>query len=82
VNIDQSIFRMAYREAESLGVAQVLIAKKRQDLELKMLRERVLEGKSTSGASVDSALKRMDDDSRATIRTLEPDVAHQVDKTA
>jgi hypothetical protein len=82
VNIDQSIFRMAYREAESLGVAQVLIAKKRQDLELKMLRERVLEGTAASGASIDSALKRMDDESQATVRALEPDVAHQVDKTA
>ena len=50
---------MAFREADSLGVAQALVVKKRQDLELRLLRERVLEGASSAGAGIDSALRRM-----------------------
>ena len=41
MNADLSIHRMAFREAETLGLAQVLVAKKRQELELRLLRERV-----------------------------------------
>ena len=84
MNIDQSIHRQAYREAESLSVAQALIVKKRQDLELRLLRERVLEGTSASGASIDAALKRMDEESREASRAAEAAAAeeHRVDKTA
>ena len=44
MNLDVSIYRMAIREAETLGVAQALVAKKRQELELQLLRELVLMG--------------------------------------
>jgi hypothetical protein len=81
VNVDQSVFRMAYREAESLGVAQALIVKKRQDLELRLLRERVLEGTSASGASIDAALKRMEDESQRSTQRAETE-AHTIDKIA
>ncbi len=63
MNADLSIHRMAFREAETLGLAQALVAKKRQELELRVLRERVLQGTSPTGASIDSALRRMEDES-------------------
>ena len=41
MNLDTSIYRMAFREADSLGVAQVLVAKKRADLEHQMLLKQI-----------------------------------------
>jgi hypothetical protein len=83
VNVDLSIFRMAYREAESMGVAMALIAKKRQDLELRLLRERVMQGDGTAGATLESTLNDMDAASRQVTRALSEDgTGAQVDKTA
>ena len=59
MNIDLSIFRMASRETDSLAVAQVLVAKKRQEMELRLARERVTKGEATTGASIDTALQNM-----------------------
>lgn len=61
MNADLSIHRMAFREAETLGLAQALVVKKRQELELRILRERVLEGTSPAGAGMEGALRRMED---------------------
>ena len=41
MNLDTSIYRMAFREADTLGVAQVLVAKKRADLEHQMLLKQI-----------------------------------------
>jgi hypothetical protein len=82
VNADLSIHRMAFREAESLGVAVALVAKKRQEMELKVLREKVLKGDGAAGANLESALHKMDDESAAKTRVLDPDLGAVVDKTA
>jgi hypothetical protein len=82
VNADLSIHRMAFREAESLGVAVALVAKKRQEMELRILREKVLKGDGAAGATLGSALNKMDDQSAATTRVLDPDLGSIVDKTA
>lgn len=83
MNADLSIHRMAFREAESLGVAQALVAKKRQEFEQQLLRERVNETTSSSRAGIDSVLRRMDEASdlvtQAQTDTL---VGIAVDKTA
>jgi hypothetical protein len=55
VNADLAIHRMALRETESLAVAQVLVATKRVELELMLVRDQ---------PSVDAAVRRMDDESR------------------
>ncbi|HHY49620.1 MAG TPA: hypothetical protein GYA10_07720 [Alphaproteobacteria bacterium] len=82
MNIDQSIFRMAYREAETLGVAQALIARKRQEMELRLLREQVLKGTGASGASIDATLREMEGESRESTRGAADPTGTSVDKTA
>ena len=82
MNADLSIHRMAFREAESLGVAVALVARKRQEMELRLLRERVIQGDGTAGAKLDSALDHMDRESAMKTRVLDPDLGSMVDKTA
>ena len=85
MNADLSIHRMAFREAESLGLAQALVAKKRQEMELRVQRERVLEGASPAGASLDSTLRTMEDRSADQTRRRADDAksaGRRVDKTA
>jgi hypothetical protein len=55
VNADLRIHRMAFRETDSLAVAQALVAKKRTELELTLVRERL---------DIDAALQRMSEESR------------------
>jgi hypothetical protein len=59
MNLDTSIFRMAFREADTLGVAQVLVAKKRADLEHQMLLKQVNEGSAGTGADLEQELADM-----------------------
>ena len=80
MNIDLSINRLAFREADGLGYAQSLVAKKRQDLELRLLRSRIEEGEAADNASLESALRDMQDESELLFRT--PGNDHRVDKTA
>jgi hypothetical protein len=84
VNVDQSIHRMAFREAETLGLAQVLVVKKRQELDLRLQRERVAEGSPASGASIERTLDDMQRTSEASTREPAPvnDSGVLVDKTA
>lgn len=82
MNIDQSIHRMALRETESLGVAQLLVARKRQELDLRLLREQVQKGEATTGANVDDALRRMDEESQAQSEAPADDTGVLVDKSA
>lgn len=59
MNLDTSIYRMAFREADTLGVAQVLVAKKRADLEHQLLLKQVNEGSQSTGADLERALSDM-----------------------
>ena len=60
MNLDSSIYRMAFREADSLGVAQVLVAKKRADLDHQMLLKQVNEGSGSTGADLERTLSDME----------------------
>lgn len=80
MNQDLSIHRMAVREAETLSVAQALIARKRQELDLKLLREQVVKGEQPSGADIDNALRDMEAQSK--LRAPDPRTGEVVDKTA
>lgn len=80
MNQDLSIHRMAVREAETLSVAQALIARKRQELDLKLLREQVVKGEQPSGADIDNALRDMEAQSK--LRAPDPQTGEVVDKTA
>lgn len=75
MNLDSSIYRMAFREADSLGVAQVLVAKKRADLEHQMLLKQVNEGTRTTGADLERTLGDME-------RRSDEFVGRIIDKTA
>ena len=85
MNIDLSIHRMAFREAESLGVAQMLVARKRQELEAQIARETVTRGPEAMGATIDQALRDMEERSELAQRELPPptdDSGVLVNKTA
>lgn len=82
MNSDLSIHRMAFREAESMSVAQALVVKKRQEMELRLIRERVAQGADAKGAALDTALRNMDEGSEAQTRALDSDLGTVVDKTA
>lgn len=70
MNIDLSIHRMAFREGETLGVAQMLLARKRQELLLRVQKETVTRGTEPSGATIDKALKDMEE----RVRDAQPDI--------
>lgn len=84
MNADLSIHRMAFREAESLGVAQALVVRKRQELELRVARETVTKGPEAANATIDQALKdmqeRSDDVQRR--RPADDNSGVVIDKTA
>jgi len=85
LNLDLSIHRMAFREAETLSVAQLLVVRKRQELELKVQRETVTKGPEAAGATLDHALKDMEERSAELQRELPPpsnDSGVLVNKTA
>ena len=70
MNLDTTVYRMAYREADTLGVAQVLVAKKRADLEQQMLLKTVNDGKPATGADLDKALSEMEKQSNTKVREM------------
>lgn len=80
MNLDVSIHRMAIREADTLGVAQAIVARKRQELELKLLREQVLKGEKPNAVHVDNMLHDMQEQSRQA--APDPETGAIVDKTA
>ncbi len=65
MNLDTSIYRMAFREADTLSVAQVLVAKKRADLEHQMLLKQVNESSPSTGADLERQLQDMEQASDA-----------------
>ena len=85
MNLDLSIHRMAFREAETLGMAQLLVVRKRQELELKMARETVMKGTEPTNATLEHALRDMEERSEAMRRDPPPrsdDSGVLVNKTA
>ncbi len=85
MSIDLAIHRMAFREAETLGMAQVLVARKRQELELRVQRETVTRGAEPAGATLEHALKDMEERSSDLQREAPPrsdDSGVLVNKTA
>lgn len=60
MSLDTSIYRMAFREADTLGVAQLLVAKKRADLEQQMLLKQVNKGSASPGADLERSLDDME----------------------
>lgn len=59
MNADLAIHRLAFRDAGSLGHAQLLVAKVRHDLELRLLRERGPAEDGAEGARIERALEDM-----------------------
>ena len=78
MNLDLSIHRMAFREAPTLGVAQVLVAQKRADLEHELILKQANEGKAPTPGVVERAIADMEQVSDQRVKALE----HQVDKVA
>lgn len=85
MNIDLSIHRMAFREGETLGMAQLLVARKRQELQIKIAERQVAKGAEPAGATLEHALKDMEERSKDAQRELPPhsdDSGILVNKTA
>ena len=78
MNLDLSIHRMAVQETDSLLLRQVLIARKRAELDLEIALTSVEASGEPDGAGLDRALKDLEDKSAALVR----DAAKRVDKQA
>ena len=78
MSIDASIFRMAARQTDSLLVTQALVAKKRGELELKLVLQTVQDGAPSTGADLERTLDDMNRESEQHTR----DVGRLIDKTA
>lgn len=78
MNIDLTIHRMAVQETDSLLLRQVLIARKRAELDLELAKTSVEESGDPAGAGLESALKNLEDKSAALVRSA----ASRVDKQA
>lgn len=61
MNLDLTIHRMAFREASTLGLAQVLVAQKRAALENELTQRRADEGvSSTPNAALERTVSEME----------------------
>jgi len=78
MNLALTIHRMAFREAPTLGVAQVLVAQKRAELEHELTLQQANEGRAPTHAVLERALTDMQLESDQTVRALE----HRVDRQA
>ena len=78
MSIDASIFRMAARQTDSLLVTQALVAKKRGELELKLVLQTVQDGAPSTGADLERTLDDMNRESEQRAK----DVGRLIDKTA
>ena len=71
MNLDLTIQRMAFREAPALGVAQVLVAKKRADLEHELLLKQASGGTPPNRAAIENTVTDMQQLSRQTVKATE-----------
>lgn len=78
MNLDLSIARMAFREAPSLGVAQVLVAQKRASLEHELILKQANEGKAPTASVVERTVADMQAVSDQKVKAIE----HRVDRLA
>lgn len=78
MNLDLTIHRIVAQETESLLLRQVLIARKRAELDLEMARTSVEESGESAGAGLDRALRDLEDKSTALVR----ETTRRVDKQA
>jgi len=78
MNLDLTIHRMAFREAPTLGVAQVLVAQKRADLEHELILKQANEGTVPTPGVVERTLADMETVSEQRVKAS----AHQVDRVA
>lgn len=77
MNLDLSIARMAFREAPTLGEAQVLVARKRASLEHDLILKQANEGKAPTPSVVERTVADMEALSDQKVKAM-----HQVDKVA
>lgn len=78
MNLDLTIQRMAFREAPTLGVAQVLVAQKRASLEQQLVLKEANEGKAATPSVIERTLADMQALSDQKVKASE----HQVDRLA
>jgi hypothetical protein len=79
MNLDLTIHRMAFREARTLGVAQVLVAQKRADLQHDLTLKQANEGQAPAQSDVEQLVADMDAASKQRAKAAGE---HTVDKTA
>lgn len=78
MNLDLSIHRMAFREAPTLGVAQVLVAQKRASLEHELILKEANEGKPPTTSVIERTVADMQALSDQKVKATQ----HQVDRLA
>ena len=78
MNLDLSIRRMAFREAPTLGVAQVLVAQKRAALEHDLILKQANEGKAPTPGVVERTMSDMEAASDQKVKAL----GREVDRLA
>ena len=78
MNLDLSIHRMAFREASTLGVAQVLVAQKRAGLEHELTRKAANGGTARTAGVVERTIADMEAASAQRVKAS----GHRVDRLA
>lgn len=78
MNLDLSIHRMAFREAPTLGEAQVLVAKKHAELERELILKQATDGTAATPSVVERAVADMEAVSDGRVKALR----HEVDRLA
>jgi hypothetical protein len=78
MNLNLSIHRMAFREAPTLGEAQVLVVQKRAELERALVLKQANEGKAPTPAVVERAVADMEAVSDGRVKAA----GHTVDRLA
>lgn len=68
MNLDLSIHRMAFREAPTLGEAQVLVVKKHAELERELLLKQANEGVAPTPAAIERAVADMQTASESRVK--------------
>lgn len=79
MNLSLSIHRMAFREAPTLGVAQVLVAQKRAALEHELTLKQANDGEPATPSVVERALADME---AVSDQTVKASAAREVDRLA
>ena len=78
MNLDLTIYRMAFREAPSLVEAQALVVKKRAELEHDLILKQANDGTAATPGVVERVVAEMEAVSDGRVQAL----SHQVDRLA